>query len=125
METLLPAFYTVAAERGADAALMTAEYLAERPARFFGLYPRKGVLIPGADADITILAEEEDIWASSRAEDGLRWSPYDGRRFTARVKATYHTGRLAYDGRTVLNTPGSGRYLRRGESTWFQEETGA
>ncbi len=125
METLLPAFYTVAAERGADAALMTAEYLAERPARFFGLYPRKGVLMPGADADITILAEEEDIWDSSRAEDGLRWSPYDVRRFTARVKATYHAGRLAYDGRTVLNTPGSGRYLRRGESTWFQEETGA
>ncbi|MBB4062850.1 dihydroorotase [Gellertiella hungarica] len=121
METLLPAFYTAAARRGVDAALMTAEYLAERPARFFGLYPRKGALMPGADADIAILAEEDDIWDSSRARDGLRWSPYDGRRFVARVAATYHAGRLAYDGRTVLNTPGSGRYLRRGESTWFQE----
>ncbi len=122
METLLPAFYSVAKQRGVDGAHFCAEYLAERPARFFGLYPRKGVLVPGADADITILAEEDDVWDASRAQDGLNWSPYDGRRFAARVAATYHAGRLAYDGHSVLNTPGSGRYLRRGESTWFPKD---
>lgn len=125
METLLPAFYTVARERGVDAARLCAEYLAERPARFFGLYPRKGAIVPGADADITILAERENVWDASRAEDGLRWSPYDGRRFAARVAATYHAGKLAYDGSAVLNTPGSGRYLRRGESTWFAKDSSA
>ena len=121
METLLPAFFTVARDRGADAARLTAEYLAERSARFFGLSPRKGALVAGADADITIFAEGEHIWDASRAEDGLRWSPYDGRRFAGRVVGTYLAGRLAYDGTAVLNAPGSGRYLARGNSKWFEE----
>ena len=121
METLLPAFFTVAKERGADAAQLTAAQLCERPARFFGLLPQKGALVPGADADIAIFAEGEHVWDASRAEDGLRWSPYDGRRFAGRVTRTYLAGALAYDGETIVNAPGSGRYVARGASRWFEE----
>jgi allantoinase len=121
METLLPAFFTVAKARGFDATRMTTEHLSERPARFFGLYPRKGVLQAGADADITIFEETETVWDSSRAKDGLRWSPYDGRRFAGRVARTYLGGDLAYDGKSVVNMPGAGRFVARGASKWFQE----
>ena len=122
VETLLPAFFTAARDRGADAARITAEQLSARPARFFGLFPQKGALQAGADADIAVFEETETVWDASRAEDGLRWSPYDGRRFAGRVARTYLAGQLAYDGTSVLNAPGAGRFVARGASKWFQKD---
>lgn len=119
METLLPAFYTFAKSKGDDAIRETVDQLCARPARFFGLAPRKGAIVPGADADLTIFEDADVIWDSSKAEDGLRWSPYDGRRFAGRVAATFLAGRLAYDGARILNAPGDGRYAARGATTWF------
>jgi hypothetical protein len=55
LETLLPAFFTAAAARGLEAARLAAAQLSERPARFFGLWPHKGCIAPGADADLTVL----------------------------------------------------------------------
>ncbi|KPF46472.1 dihydroorotase family protein [Rhizobium sp. AAP43] len=119
LETLLPAFYTGAEMRGFDALQMTVEQLCERPAKFFGLWPQKGSLQVGADADITILKAEPQVWDSSRAHDDLYWSPFDGREFSVRVARTYVGGKLAFDGSNVVNAPGDGRYAARGNSTWF------
>lgn len=120
LETLLPAFYTAAENRGLEAALVTIEQLCERPAKFFGLWPRKGAIRIGADADITILRHERYVWDSSKANDELNWSPFDGREFAVTVARTYLGGKLAWDGAKVLNLPGSGQYVRRGNSHWFE-----
>jgi len=119
LETLLPAFLTGAQDRGFAAAALTAQYLCERPARFFGLWPRKGGLQPGADADITIFTPGVTVWDSATAHDELNWSPFDGRRFVGRVTRTYLRGALVWDGKTVLSQPGQGRYVRRAGSRWF------
>jgi allantoinase len=123
METLLPAFYTAARARCVDAIRLTVDQLCTRPARFFGLSQRKGAIVAGADADLTIFEEADVVWDSAKAEDGLRWSPYDGRRFAGRVTATFLAGRLAYDGQRVLNRPGDGRFVPRGSTSWFSGET--
>lgn len=120
LETLLPAFYTAADQRGLDAAAITVEQLCERPAKFFGLWPRKGALSLGSDADITILKRETQVWDSSKAHDELNWSPFDGREFSVRVARTYLGGQLAFDGKAVTNQPGAGHYVRRGSSHWFE-----
>lgn len=120
LETLLPAFYTAADQRGLDAAAITVEQLCERPAKFFGLWPRKGVLSLGSDADITILKREPQVWDSANAHDELNWSPFDGRQFSVRVARTYLGGQLAFDGKAVTNQPGAGQYVRRGTSHWFE-----
>ncbi len=119
LETLLPAFYTSAEKRGLDAAALTVEYLCERPAKFFGLWPQKGVIRPGADADLAILTRSPQIWDSSKANDDLRYSPFDGREFSVHVSRAYLAGALAWDGQAVINTPGAGRYTPRGDSRWF------
>ncbi len=120
LETLLPAFYTGAARRGLDAVRLTVEQLAERPAKFFGLWPEKGVLQPGADADIAIVAAESMVWDETQAHDELNWSPFHGRQFDCRVVRTYVGGKLAWDGQSVVNQPGDGRYAPRLGSHWFQ-----
>ena len=120
LETLLPAFYTAADNRGLDAVAITLEQLCERPAKFFGLWPEKGSLRIGGDADIAILSPTPQVWDSSKAHDELNWSPFDGREFSVTVSRTYLGGQLAFDGRHVINQPGSGQYVRRGNSHWFE-----
>jgi allantoinase len=119
LETLLPAFYTGAENRALDAPQLTVSQLCERPARFFGLYPQKGVLAVGADADIVVLNSETYPWDSAKAHDDLNWSPFDGRNFTVRVARTYLSGTLAFDGASVVNKAGDGTYAARGASRWF------
>ncbi|MCL4186299.1 MAG: amidohydrolase family protein [Rhodobacteraceae bacterium] len=124
VQTLLPAFYTAAAARGLDAARLAAAQLAERPARFFGLADRKGAIRSGADADLAVLEEGSFVWDEARALDGLAWSPFNGRIFTARVAASYLRGRLAWDGGQVAARQGWGRYLPRGAGGWFAAPAG-
>ena len=49
---------------------MRAAHLSERPAKFFGLYPRKGVLQAGADADIAVFENRNGLGLVSRR----RWA---------------------------------------------------
>lgn len=123
LETLLPAFFTGAEARGMDAPLLATKMLSENPARFFGLWPERGALVPGAAADITILARDTYKWDSQEAHDDLRWSPFDGREFSVRVARTYVNGSVAWDGATTTSIPGTGKYLARGSSQWFGVET--
>jgi allantoinase len=119
LETLLPAFFTGAELRGYDAVMLTVKQLCERPAKFFGLWPQKGTLSIGADADIAILKAESQVWDAAKAHDELNWSPFDGREFSVKVSRTYVGGKLAFDGTNVVNTAGDGQYVARGTSSWF------
>ncbi len=111
VELLLPAFYTGLMQRSGDIRI-AARMLAEGPARFFGLWPRKGGLTPGADADITVLSRE--AWTVREAEllGVQKWSPYDGMEMAGRVAAAWLRGEPVFDGEKVLSRPGQGRFLR-------------
>ena len=113
LETLVPAFYSGLAARSGEAPELTAAYLAERPARFFGLWPRKGNLAVGADADLMILEEGSFVWDSRNAHDDLNWSPFDGTAFSVRVAATFVRGTPVFDGSAVVARAGFGRFLPR------------
>jgi allantoinase len=119
LETLLPAFFTAARTRGLDAPALTAAQLSERPAKFFGLWPRKGAIRVGADADLTIFGGAPIVWDAAKAHDELNWSPFDGIDFAGRVRRTYVRGTLAWDGEAIVNRPGDGAYVPRGSSRWF------
>jgi allantoinase len=114
IDTLLPAFFTGAAARtGADAAArMAADLISLRVARFFGL-AKKGALLPGRDADITVLQPGATVHDSTRTPGGPGWSAYDGETLAARVTATYVRGALAWNGTAVTVAPGHGRFVTR------------
>lgn len=90
---------------------------AGNPARIFGLYPRKGSLLPGADADLVVV-DPEAVW--ELAADDLfykhKHSAYVGRRFHGRVERTIVRGQTVFaDGRICVD-PGYGHWLRRGQA---------
>ena len=83
------------------------------PARIAGLYPRKGTLLPGADADIALYDLEGEWVVDGRSQQFSKnpWSPFDGRRVRARVVRTLVRGETVYAGGEILVEPGYGRYL--------------
>jgi allantoinase len=85
--------------------------VSEAPARRFGLWPRKGSLEPGADADVLVL-DPEFAWEIDPATlvTPAGWSPYSGRRVRGKVLATFVRGIQVWDGTRVLGEPGTGRF---------------
>ncbi len=92
-----------------------ARVLSENPAKLYGLYPRKGILAPGSDADIVVY----DPGASHviRTEDHASradYDPYEGFVTAGGVRQVWLRGRLAVENGAVLGSP-EGRYLARGK----------
>jgi allantoinase len=111
LETLLPAFYTAASERGTVDPVLIARLAAESPARHFRLFPRKGQISPGADADIAVFRLQQRRFASQVMASKVKWTPYDGMLMSGFVAATYCRGRKIYDAGQVLVEPGFGRFI--------------
>jgi allantoinase len=82
------------------------------PARLFGLYPRKGSLRLGADADLAIV-ETDAEWTVRAAELFARHkhSPYDGRRLRGRVVTTLVRGQVVYHDGKIVARPGHGQLV--------------
>jgi allantoinase len=114
LQSFAPLMFTLLDERGLSPTLM-ALYCAERTARMHGLYPKKGAIRIGSDADLLVLERADYAFDEASIVDlpSQRWSPYHGRRMRARVAATVLRGRTIWDGATVSAVPGSGRFIRR------------
>lgn len=114
MQSFAPLMYTLLAERGLSPTLM-ARYCAERPARFHGLFPKKGAIRLGADADLLVLETGDFTFDEASIQDRpeAKWSPYHGRAMKARVAATFLRGQPIWDGSRVLAHPGVGRFVKR------------
>lgn len=120
VQSLLPALFTEALHRAGDAldirriAGFVAWRLAAKPAQRLGLWPRKGRIVPGSDADIVLL-DPQRKWtlerSAIRTRSGL--TPYAGRSFTGAIVRTLVRGVSVYVDGEVTGAPGSGRFVPR------------
>jgi dihydropyrimidinase len=90
------------------------ELVSTTPAYLFGMYPKKGTLQPGADADIVLL-DPNQKWTMGQATSHscTDWHAYEGFEITGKIQQVYSRGELIIDGDTCLADPGRGRYLHR------------
>ena len=88
--------------------------MAESPAKIFGLYPAKGTIAVGSDADLVIVDLEAEHTVSGEATAAHSdFSIFDGMTFRGWPVMTLSRGEVvAADGKLV-GRPGRGRYLRR------------
>ena len=87
--------------------------LAAEPARQFGMYPEKGVLREGSDADIVVYDPDKE-WTVTAAAQHQRtdYTPFEGMRLKGKVRDVYLMGRQAVAGGELV-ARGLGEYLRR------------
>jgi dihydropyrimidinase len=87
------------------------------PAKLFGLFPRKGTIAVGSDADI-VLFDPNEQWTISAASHHSRvdYTLFEGRVVTGRVKKVFLRGGLIVDGDKWLGREGGGSYVPRGEA---------
>ncbi|MFH8612047.1 dihydropyrimidinase [Streptomyces sp. NPDC018029] len=84
------------------------------PARMFGLYPKKGTIAPGADADIVIYDPHAEQTISAQTHHmNVDYSAYEGKRVTGRVETVLSRGVPVIDDRVYTGRAGHGSFLRR------------
>lgn len=115
IETSVPMFLGHAYHRRGLSLRKIAMMTATAPARTFGLYPRKGAIAVGFDADIA-LYDINASWTVKGADfHGLaNWSAFEGMSCDARVERTLVRGRTVYDRNAVSEPlPGWGQFVTR------------
>ena len=84
------------------------------PARIFGLYPRKGTLLPGSDADLVIWDPERRLtYGVNQAQHRTDYNLFENWELTGYLEKVFLRGRLIVDGDTWLGEAGGGQYLNR------------
>jgi dihydropyrimidinase len=114
LETLVPLTYSEGVvSRGLPLTWM-ARVLGENPARIFGLYPRKGTIRVGADADLLLIDPDPEGTISVADHHGMAgWTLYEGWKYHGRPWMTLLRGQVLLNQGRLEQAPGYGRYLAR------------
>jgi dihydropyrimidinase len=90
------------------------EITSTTPARIFGMYPRKGVIAPGSDADIVVWdPTAEHVISAKTHHMRCDYSMFEGFRVKGNVRQVYSRGELIVARGEYLGKPGRGSYLKR------------
>jgi len=112
VETLLKVVYEKGVNGGRITLPQLVAQLCENPARIFGLYPRKGGLKPGSDADLVILDPNRKYTiADSHPELKVDFSLYAGRQGVGAPLLTMQRGAVLFENNEIKGRPGQGVYL--------------
>lgn len=81
-------------------------------AKIFGLYPRKGTILPGSDADFTIMDLNKKWIIDGKKLYKCGWSPFDGQEVVGFVETAVVRGVVVYNNGEILGEKGYGKYIR-------------
>jgi len=93
------------------------ELVSTAPARMFGLFPRKGTIGPGSDADIVVYDPSRSRTLGAATHHmAVDYSCYEGLRVKGAAETVLVRGRVVLEGGRYVGRPGDGRFLARGLS---------
>jgi dihydropyrimidinase len=114
LETLLPLVYTHGVLGGRLTLEELSMKLSTNPARIMGLFPRKGAIVVGADADLAIIHPTATRTVTpSTMETNADWSPYEGWELAGFARTTLSRGEVIVDRYAVVGSEGRGKWLPR------------
>ncbi|MGB2905776.1 MAG: dihydropyrimidinase [Candidatus Aminicenantaceae bacterium] len=114
IEVRLPMLYSEGVTKDRISLSQWVSLVSTMPARLFGLFPQKGTIAPGSDADL-VLFDPEERWTMGldTLHMAADWSAYEGIEVTGKVKQVFSRGELIIHGGECLARKGRGRYLHR------------
>ncbi len=90
------------------------ELTSTAPAKIFGLFPRKGTIAPGSDADLVIFDPDRVVTlAAGTLHMRVDYSPYEGRQVTGAADTVLSRGRFVVEEGKFVGRPGGGSFLKR------------
>ncbi len=90
------------------------ELLSTAPAQLFGLYPRKGTVAAGSDADLVVFDPEREVVLSAGTHhSNSDYNLYEGTRVTGTPEVVLVRGQVVVEGERLAVEPGHGRFVRR------------
>ncbi len=112
LETLFPVTYDEGVNQGRITVERLVQVMCENPARIFGLYPQKGVIREGADADLLVLdpAKAFTITAANQ-HSNVGYTLYEGRTVLGWPEMTFQRGRAVLENGEIHAAPGTGNFL--------------
>jgi dihydropyrimidinase len=114
LEARLPLLFDAMVSKGRLGLEKFVALAATEPAKIYGLHPRKGDLVVGADADIAIWDPKREVTLNAALMHDLTgYTPYEGRKVTGWPITVLSRGRVVVDDATLRVAPGSGRFLAR------------
>jgi dihydropyrimidinase len=116
IEDRLPVMWTCGVRAGKITRNQFVAYNSTNPAKIFGLYPRKGALQVGSDADILVWDPEKKVtYGIAQAHQRTDYNLYEGWELTGMPDKVFLRGTLIVDGDQWLGKAGEGQFLKREE----------
>lgn len=121
VEERLPVLYSEGVAKGRLSICDLVRLLCSNPSRMYGLYPKKGVLQPGADADIVILDPNgHHTITHDSLHSAVDYTCYEGSELQGSIDLVLSHGRVIVKDNRFLGHKGDGRYLKRTHSILAQ-----
>jgi dihydropyrimidinase len=114
VENRLAILYTFGVVPGKLSLQRMVDVFATAPAKFYGMFPRKGSLTPGCDADIVVFDPEYTATISAKTScQGVDYNAYEGFEQKGRAEKVFLRGDLIVDNGEFVGRPGQGRFVER------------
>ena len=114
VETRIPLLFTFGVREGRLSLNRFVEVCSTMPAKLFGLYPRKGTIAPGADADLVVFDPEEEVTLSWRTlHHQVDHCPYEGWKVKGYPRLVLSRGEVIVEKGEFLGQKGRGLFLPR------------
>jgi dihydropyrimidinase len=114
IENRMELLYSEGVQKGRISVNKFVEIACTNPARIFGMFPRKGTIAPGSDADIVLFdPEARHVLSAATHHMNVDYSAYEGWEVTGKVQTVLLRGKVAIDHGKCLVEKGYGQFIRR------------
>ena len=114
IENRMELLYSEGVEKGKITLNKYVEVTSTNAAKIFGMYPRKGTLSPGSDADIVIFDPgEKHVLSAATHHMNVDYSAYEGWEVTGKVKTVLLRGKVVIDNNECTAEKGYGKFIKR------------
>ncbi|MBL4935946.1 dihydropyrimidinase [Clostridium sp. YIM B02515] len=114
IETRVPLLFSEGVSKGRISINKFVEVISTNPAKIFGLYPRKGTIAVGADADLVIIDPDKEVILSKNIlHENVDYTPYEGMKLKGYPVMTLVRGKVAAKDNKFVGEIGYGKFIKR------------
>ena len=114
LELRLPLLFSEGVAKGRLTPSQFVALSSANPARIYGMFPRKGAIAVGSDADLVVWdADREAVVSQSALHDAMDYTPFEGMRVKGWPACTVSRGDVVWDGQSIRGEAGRGRFVAR------------